>query len=132
MLTGLEFLAQARKIQADASRILVTAVVNVGTVIDAISKAEIFRFLLEPWQREELWRTVQEAVERYETLCRHRILLTTMLAMNDTLTKLAQGMTTAQSFPAGRPAQKHPSQCPVADISHSRCRSKRSSFWKTT
>jgi DNA-binding NtrC family response regulator len=92
MLSGLEFLAQARKIQPDASRILVTAVLNVGTVIDAINKAEIFRFLLKPWQREELLRTIQEAVERYETLCRHRILLTTTLAVNDTLTKLAQSL----------------------------------------
>ncbi len=92
MLTGLEFLAQARKIQPDASRILVTAVLNVGTVIDAINKAEIFRFLLKPWQREDLLRTIQEALERYQTLCRNRILLTTTLAMNETLTKLTQSL----------------------------------------
>jgi len=92
MLTGLEFLAQARRIQPDASRILVTAVLNVGTVIDAINKAEIFRFLLKPWQREDLLRTIQEALERYQTLCRNRILLATTLAMNETLTKLTQSL----------------------------------------
>ncbi len=92
MLTGLEFLAQARRIQPDASRILVTGVLNVGTVIDAINKAEIFRFLLKPWQREELLLTVQAAVARYEALCRTSILLTTTLAMNETLTKLTQSL----------------------------------------
>src|ERR1041385_3233824 len=53
-LTGLEFLAQVRLIQPRASRILITAVLNLSTVIDAINRAEICRFLLKPWQREEL------------------------------------------------------------------------------
>jgi len=65
-LTGLEFLAQVRQIQPRASRILITAVLNIGTVIDAINRAEICRFLLKPWQREELLGTLQVAIERFE------------------------------------------------------------------
>jgi len=67
-LTGLEFLAEARRLQPRASRILVTAVLNVGTVIDAINRAEICRFLLKPWQREDLLGAIAAGVERFEAV----------------------------------------------------------------
>lgn len=67
-LTGLEFLAEARQIQPRASRILITAVLNVSTVIDAVNRAEICRFLLKPWQREELVATLDAGIERFERL----------------------------------------------------------------
>src|SRR5271154_459256 len=47
MVSGLEFLAQVRQIQPDASRILITAVLNISTLIDAINKAEIYRFVVK-------------------------------------------------------------------------------------
>ena len=69
MLTGLEFLAQAKEIQPDATRILITAVLSLSTVIDAINKGEIYRFIVKPWLREELLVTIRNAVQRYELIC---------------------------------------------------------------
>jgi DNA-binding NtrC family response regulator len=59
LLSGLEFLAQVKQIQPDATRILITAVLSLGTVIDAINKGEIYRFIVKPWLREELLATVR-------------------------------------------------------------------------
>jgi response regulator RpfG family c-di-GMP phosphodiesterase len=67
-LTGLELLAQARQIQPEATRILITAVLSLDTVIDAINKGEIYRFVVKPWLREELLVTVKNAVQRFELL----------------------------------------------------------------
>jgi response regulator RpfG family c-di-GMP phosphodiesterase len=67
-LTGLEFLARAKIAQPDATRILITGVVNLNTVIDAINKGEIYRFIVKPWLREELLVTMQNAVQRFEML----------------------------------------------------------------
>ncbi len=67
-LTGLELLLEARQIQPRASRILVTAVLNVGTVIEAINRAEICRFLLKPWQREELVAALDAGLDRFDRL----------------------------------------------------------------
>lgn len=64
-MTGLEFLAQAKEIQPDATRILITAVLNLGTVIEAINKGEIYRFVIKPWLREEFLGAVQSAVQRH-------------------------------------------------------------------
>jgi DNA-binding NtrC family response regulator len=42
-MTGLDFLARAKQAQPDATRILITAVLSLDTVIEAINKGEIYR-----------------------------------------------------------------------------------------
>ncbi len=85
LITGLDFLAQAKTIQPDCTRILITAVLNLSTVIDAINKGEIYRFVIKPWLREELLTTIGSAVQRYELICKNRVLQATTLAMNERL-----------------------------------------------
>ena len=92
MLTGLEFLAQARQLQPDASRILITAVLSLSTVIDAINKAEIFRFILKPWERDVLLQTMETAWQRHETICQKQLLLKQMQESNARLSQLAQSL----------------------------------------
>jgi response regulator RpfG family c-di-GMP phosphodiesterase len=88
MVTGLEFLAQVKQIQPDATRILITAVLNLGTVIDSINKGEIFRFVVKPWLREELLATVKNAVQRYELIGSNARLHAETKAMNEKLSAL--------------------------------------------
>lgn len=88
MLTGLEFLGQVRELQPDATRILITAVLSLNTVIDAINKGEIYRFMVKPWLREELLVTVKNSVQRHEMICRNQTLQATTLAMNERLVSL--------------------------------------------
>lgn len=92
MMTGLEFLAQVKQTQPDTTRILITAVLSLTTVIDAINKGEIYRFIVKPWLREELLATVKNAVQRYELICRNAVLQATTLAMNEKLGRLNQSL----------------------------------------
>lgn len=66
---GLDFLARAREIQPEAVRILVTAVLDLGTAVEAVNRGEVYRFVVKPWSREELLETVRNAVRRYELVC---------------------------------------------------------------
>src|SRR5437867_2664670 len=91
-LTGLEFLAQVKQIQPDATRILITAVLSLSTVIDAINKGEIYRFVVKPWLREDLLATVRNAVQRYELICKNLVLQATTRAMNEKLTRLNKSL----------------------------------------
>lgn len=86
-LTGLEFLARAKELQPNASRILITAVLSLDTVIDAINKGEIYRFIVKPWLREELFATVKNAVQRYELIDNNAVLQTRAVVMNRELTE---------------------------------------------
>lgn len=90
-LTGMEFFGQAKQLQPNATRILITAVLNLGTVIDAINKGEVYRFIVKPWLREELLVTVRNAAQRYELICGNAALQEQTVAMNARLAaQLAQ------------------------------------------
>ena len=84
-LTGLEFLAQVKVIQPDASRVLITAVLNLTTVIDAINRAEVFRFVIKPWQREDLVETLRAAVEHHRAAALKNRQLAESQSVNDRL-----------------------------------------------
>ncbi len=88
MVSGLEFLAQVREIQPDATRILITAVLSLSTVIDAINKGEIYRFIVKPWLREELLATVKNAVQRHDLITRNARLQAATQSMNLQLKEL--------------------------------------------
>jgi response regulator RpfG family c-di-GMP phosphodiesterase len=72
-MTGLEFLAQAKVLRPEATRILITAVLNLGTVIEAINQGEIYRFIVKPWLREEFLGAITSAVERYRLVSGHAL-----------------------------------------------------------
>jgi len=82
VLSGLEFLAQVKELQPNATRILITAVLSLGTVIDAINKGEVYRFIVKPWLREELLVTIRNAAQRYELICRNAALHAEAVALN--------------------------------------------------
>jgi len=65
-MMGLDFLIESRRIRPHCSRVLITAVLALPTIVDAINKGEIFRFLAKPWLREELVATVRNAVQRHD------------------------------------------------------------------
>jgi len=92
MVTGLEFLAQVREIQPEATRILITAVLSLSTVIDAINKGEIYRFIVKPWLREELLATVKNAVQRHELISKNARLQASTQTMNQQLQELNRAL----------------------------------------
>jgi len=91
-LTGLELLAQARQIQPFATRVLATAVLNLDTVIAAINKGEIFRFIIKPWLHEEFIATVKNAIQRYQLICQNAHLQGATQSMNAQLVDLNRSL----------------------------------------
>jgi adenylate cyclase len=65
-MTGVELLARSREAAPDTVRILLTAFTDVDALMDSINAANVYRFLLKPWDPNELRHTVRRAVERYE------------------------------------------------------------------
>ena len=86
-MTGLEFLVECRRIQPLATRILVTAVLSLPTIVEAINRGEIYRFIAKPWLREELIATMRNASNRYELLHQNDRLLQETSRLNMELTR---------------------------------------------
>ena len=91
-MSGLELLAEVKKIQPEATRILMTGVLELNTILDAINSGEIFRFIVKPWLREELLVTIKNGVGRYDLITRNTELHRTTVAMNAKLTELNQSL----------------------------------------
>lgn len=84
-ISGLEILSIAKEVQPNTTRILITAVLSLNTVIDAINKGEIYRFIVKPWIREELLVTIKNAVQRYHLIHQNNTLRHQAVAMNQEL-----------------------------------------------
>jgi response regulator RpfG family c-di-GMP phosphodiesterase len=81
-MLGLDFLVESRRLRPHASRILITAVLSLPTVVDAINKGEIFRFVAKPWLREELLATVRNAIQRHDLVTHNEVLMARTQQLN--------------------------------------------------
>src|SRR3954469_19794623 len=91
-MTGAEFLAQARALQPETIRILLTAAHDFSAAVDAVNNGEIFRILAKPWNRVELLGTVRQAFDTYALRERNRQLTAIVQSQNAELAALNKGL----------------------------------------
>lgn len=65
-MTGLDFLAECRRLRPQSSRFLLTGEFDLSSVMEAMERGEIARFFTKPWEREDLITAVRDAVRRHE------------------------------------------------------------------
>ncbi len=66
--SGIEFLCKARLLAPDTVRVMMTAYADLGTTLHAINRCEAYRFVVKPWDDQELVELVNTCVLRYELL----------------------------------------------------------------
>jgi response regulator RpfG family c-di-GMP phosphodiesterase len=64
-MTGVEFLEKVLKKFPDPMRIVLTGYADMGAVVDAVNKGEIFHYLNKPWNEDELELTLNRAYAKY-------------------------------------------------------------------
>lgn len=84
-MRGLDFLSRARELQPQATRILITGVVDLDTLLKSINSGELYRFIIKPWVREELLATLRNAVQRHDLLLQNDRLLEETRQLNTRL-----------------------------------------------
>lgn len=62
---GIDFFDRIKKVFPRPIRILLTAYADLETVIDAVNKGHIFRFIRKPWLEEEMISCIEEADKFY-------------------------------------------------------------------
>ncbi|WP_373520182.1 hybrid sensor histidine kinase/response regulator [Aquiflexum sp.] len=66
-LSGVEFFEKLMKINPDPIRILLTGYSDIASVIDAINKGEVYRFIDKPWNIDQVTVAIRNAAEIYFT-----------------------------------------------------------------
>ncbi|HEY5801317.1 MAG TPA: diguanylate cyclase [Burkholderiaceae bacterium] len=65
-LTGIELFQRVQKLLPLTVRIIVTGYVDVDSIVDSINNAEIYKFIVKPFDVNDFLLTVRRGVESYE------------------------------------------------------------------
>jgi len=63
--TGIEFLESILPVYPDTIRILLTGFSDINAVMDAINRGQVYKYLVKPWQNDELKMYIENALEIY-------------------------------------------------------------------
>lgn len=74
-MNGADFLQAIKGIQPDAVRLVLSASTEFDTVMNAINRAEIFRFIAKPWQADDLRNVFELAFARRDQAIEDRRLV---------------------------------------------------------
>jgi DNA-binding NtrC family response regulator len=64
--TGIEFLESIIPTYPDTIRILLTGFSDINAVMDAINRGHVYKYLVKPWQNDELKMYITNAMEIYK------------------------------------------------------------------
>ena len=81
-MTGTELLAKCREVAPDTVRVLLTAFTDADALMESINAANIYHFILKPWDPTELTHTVRRGVERYRLTTERGQLVRDLAAKN--------------------------------------------------
>tara|TARA_R110001592_G_scaffold54017_2_gene165521 strand:+ start:17093 stop:17635 length:543 start_codon:yes stop_codon:yes gene_type:complete len=91
-MTGVEFLAQFKQSHPDSIRMILSGQADMQGVLDAINNVGIYRFLLKPWNDDELIVNIQKALAYNKLEQENKELLRTVkdqsIIMNSQLSEL--------------------------------------------
>ena len=62
-MTGIEFLAQVRRLQPSAMRLLLTGYSDLAAIVGSVNEGEVFRFINKPWDHAEIQAIIASAVQ---------------------------------------------------------------------
>ena len=67
-MNGIQLLAEAKRHQPEATRVLLTGHADKASAIQAINEVGLFQYLEKPWDNAQLLLVIQQGVERTELL----------------------------------------------------------------
>lgn len=71
-ISGLDFLESIENSHPLPIRVILTGQTDIQLMIDAINRISLFRFILKPWNNEDLKQTIRTAIEVYDQRLRIR------------------------------------------------------------
>jgi FixJ family two-component response regulator len=87
-MNGVTFLQRAKEIQPDSVRIILSGFADIGAIIDAVNRGEIFKFIAKPWNDDELKMTISLSLDHWQLMKRNKELSRELLTKNQELQTL--------------------------------------------
>ena len=93
-MSGIEFLQKVKLKYPDTLRVILSGYAEVGAIIDAINKGEIYRFISKPWNEEELKVKIRQCLKQYDFLNELNDLVKQTNAQNQELKQINETLKT--------------------------------------
>ncbi|OGL46454.1 MAG: hypothetical protein A2161_02445 [Candidatus Schekmanbacteria bacterium RBG_13_48_7] len=87
-ISGIELLKEIKTRWPDTIRCLITGQADLDGAIEAINEGRIYRFILKPWNNEELRLIISQALKYQDLLKENQKLLKTLTAQEKLLKKI--------------------------------------------
>ncbi len=81
-MNGVELLQALKNQCPDAIRMILSGQVDMEAVLNAINKAEVYRFIMKPWNDEDLVITLRNAIEHNQLIKENKQLAETVRAQH--------------------------------------------------
>jgi len=87
-MQGTQFLEHAKKQNPETIRFLITEYSEMQTIIDAVNKGSIQRYISKPWDNDELARAIGSGIRQYELFLENKALISLAKKQNAKLYEL--------------------------------------------
>ncbi len=87
-MDGVKFLSLVKDVSPDTVRCLLTAYADLKSSMAAINEGEVYRYIMKPWDQDDLKHIVREAVQRYRQATDNRMLNQAAMRQNAELTDM--------------------------------------------
>ncbi|WP_157237951.1 response regulator [Desulfobacter curvatus] len=87
-MSGISFLAKVRETYPDTIRILLTGYTEVDSIKASINEGHVYKFLLKPWNDDDLKQEIRKALEGYDLIQSNKSLHLMVAAKNKELEQI--------------------------------------------
>ena len=87
-MKGTQFLEEAKNISPDTVRFLITGYSQMETILHAVNRGAVQKYITKPWDPDELLSTIQSGIQLYEQLQENEKLLALAKRQNKQLYEL--------------------------------------------
>jgi len=91
-MSGTELLKKVKAQHPDTIRMILSGYTDVAELAEALNEGEVFRFVLKPWNDEELKLTVRHALEHHRLARENQRLIEKIKSQNEELRLLNAGL----------------------------------------
>jgi signal transduction histidine kinase len=81
-MDGMTLLKESKKVDPQTVNIILTAYTDINVAIEAINSGIVYRYIVKPWETDELKTMVRQAFERHDLLEQNRSLNQELLRKN--------------------------------------------------
>jgi response regulator RpfG family c-di-GMP phosphodiesterase len=91
-MSGTEFLAKVKENYPEVIRIVLSGYTEVDSITESINKGNIYKFMLKPWNDQNVKLEIKQALEQYELMQVNKTLHEKLIEKNEELEKINENL----------------------------------------